>query len=165
MDLNDTCHAQDMTLALAVGRPGPHIVFMCFKPCRRTVLTSGLAAAVSLPLLGCSEHDVDVLGEDVDIDLRDYPDLQEVGATVFVEVEQLAHPLAVTRSEDDEFIVTGTECNHNGCGVQRRGEGFVCPCHGARFDLNGALRKGPATQGLVAYDHEVNEDILTVFGM
>ena len=140
------------------------------KPClsRRAFLgtTSG-AVALTVVSSGCGAHDVDRLAEDVQIDLAAYPELATVGETVMVEVDMLALPLAITRIGDDvdALLVNGTECNHRGCGVERDGEGFRCPCHGAEFDLDGELRKGPATEGLVAYDFEVSEDgILTVFG-
>ncbi len=140
------------------------------KPClsRRTFI-GRTSAALALPVLssGCADHDVDRLVEDVQIDLSAHPQLQTVGETVMVDVEMLALPLAITRvgDEPDALLVNGTECNHRGCGVQRSGEGFRCPCHGAKFDIDGALRSGPATEGLIAYDFELSEDgVLTVFG-
>jgi Rieske Fe-S protein len=35
-------------------------------------------------------------------------------------------------------------CTHLGCTVQRSGEGFLCPCHGAEYDAFGEVTKGPA---------------------
>ncbi len=137
-------------------------------PCRRrfiqlTVLGSAAAAAGAL-LSGCGAYEVDTLSEDVDIDLTLYPELESAGDTALVDLEQLGLPLAVTRTGpgEEDFLVTSTECNHRGCGVERSGEGWKCPCHGATFALDGALRKGPATSGLIRYDFIVEEGVMTV---
>ncbi len=40
-------------------------------------------------------------------------------------------------------------CTHLGCLVERREEGgFICPCHDSRFDAQGRVETGPATQPL-----------------
>ncbi len=41
-------------------------------------------------------------------------------------------------------------CTHLGCTVNRvaSGEGYFCPCHGSRFDANGAVTSGPAPRPL-----------------
>ena len=41
-------------------------------------------------------------------------------------------------------------CTHLGClvTVAEHGEGFVCPCHGSRFDAQGRPTRGPATSPL-----------------
>ena len=137
-------------------------------PRRRFLVYAGCSAACSaLPATGCGSHDVDRLAEDVEVDLADHPELEELDQTVMLELDQLDLPLAITRIDpegDAPFVITGTECNHRGCGVQRSGDGFRCPCHGARFDLDGSLDKGPATEDLVMYDYEVEDGVLTIFG-
>jgi Rieske Fe-S protein len=41
-------------------------------------------------------------------------------------------------------------CPHRRCAVREEsGKGFVCPCHGARFDLAGQVIRGPATSNLL----------------
>jgi nitrite reductase/ring-hydroxylating ferredoxin subunit len=39
-------------------------------------------------------------------------------------------------------------CTHNGCGVSVVGTALACPCHGSRFDANGAVTHAPATRPL-----------------
>lgn len=39
-------------------------------------------------------------------------------------------------------------CTHLGCTVRRRGDGFVCPCHGSTFDGVGHALTQPATRPL-----------------
>ena len=41
-----------------------------------------------------------------------------------------------------------TICTHLGCIVKPLAEGFECPCHGSRFEADGAVTKGPAPQPL-----------------
>ncbi|MFH1808296.1 MAG: Rieske (2Fe-2S) protein [Pseudomonadota bacterium] len=35
-------------------------------------------------------------------------------------------------------------CTHLGCTVRRQGDGFLCPCHGSRFGLDGEALNPPA---------------------
>jgi cytochrome b6-f complex iron-sulfur subunit len=57
------------------------------------------------------------------------------------------------------FLFHGTEgfyaissiCTHLGCNVKRGAPGFVCPCHGSRFDENGRVVHGPAPAPLAWY--------------
>jgi Rieske Fe-S protein len=41
-----------------------------------------------------------------------------------------------------------TVCTHLGCIVKPNAEGFECPCHGSRFDHDGAVTRGPAPTAL-----------------
>lgn len=42
-------------------------------------------------------------------------------------------------------------CTHQGCPVSLSGSGLYCPCHGSRFDSNGAVLQGPARTPLTHY--------------
>lgn len=58
----------------------------------------------------------------------------------------------VTVFRDDQGIFAiSTLCTHLGCVVQRSEEGFQCPCHGSKFDLNGEVTRGPAPKPLLSY--------------
>jgi cytochrome b6-f complex iron-sulfur subunit len=39
-------------------------------------------------------------------------------------------------------------CTHLGCVVNKEKNGFVCPCHGSRYGLDGRLVQGAAPKGL-----------------
>jgi cytochrome b6-f complex iron-sulfur subunit len=55
-------------------------------------------------------------------------------------------------------------CTHLGCTVVLDGEGFACPCHGSRFDPEGRVLAGPASQSLHRLRVEIREDdTLVVF--
>jgi len=41
-------------------------------------------------------------------------------------------------------------CPHLGCGVERFGSGYFCPCHESKFDVHGERKSGPSPRGLDA---------------
>ena len=61
-----------------------------------------------------------------------------------------------TMEGHDNWLVVVGLCTHMGCLLRSQdtaaavatGEGWVCPCHAARFDLSGRLRSGPARTNL-----------------
>jgi len=55
------------------------------------------------------------------------------------------------------FAAISTRCPHLGCAVRATRDGFACPCHGARFDAQGAVQHGPARRALVWYALYVDE--------
>jgi cytochrome b6-f complex iron-sulfur subunit len=46
------------------------------------------------------------------------------------------------------FHALSLVCPHLGCTVDTQSDGFTCPCHGSRFDLQGGPTGGPATKAL-----------------
>jgi len=57
-------------------------------------------------------------------------------------------PSFAVATSDGRSIRLSSRCPHLGCTVQRDSEGFVCPCHGSRFDLEGRWLSGPAKRDL-----------------
>ena len=51
---------------------------------------------------------------------------------------------AILLHNSDGFTALSLVCPHLGCIVEEKAGGFACPCHGSRFDKNGALVRGPA---------------------
>ena len=47
-------------------------------------------------------------------------------------------------------------CTHLGCTVRRQEGGFVCPCHGSRYDEEGRVVGGPAPSPLAYYRLELD---------
>ncbi|MEM9541662.1 MAG: FAD-dependent oxidoreductase [Cyanobacteria bacterium P01_E01_bin.42] len=44
-------------------------------------------------------------------------------------------------------------CSHQGCTVRKQAEGgFICPCHGAKYDERGKVLQGPAKRDLAAFN-------------
>lgn len=56
------------------------------------------------------------------------------------------------------FQALSLVCPHLGCTVEPQADGFRCPCHGSRFDPQGGLVSGPASQPLPPLKAEVRED-------
>lgn len=55
--------------------------------------------------------------------------------------------IAVIKREKGIYALNLT-CTHLGCTVNAALQGFVCPCHGSRFDTEGQVIKGPADRPL-----------------
>jgi cytochrome b6-f complex iron-sulfur subunit len=66
-------------------------------------------------------------------------------------------PAVLVRS-DNTFSALSLVCTHLGCTMESRPEGFTCPCHGSRFDLQGKLLRGPAAKPLAALRVETTPD-------
>jgi Rieske Fe-S protein len=61
--------------------------------------------------------------------------------------------MAASRDASGTVTLLGAECTHLGCLVQWNvaGSTWDCPCHGSRFDREGAVLAGPATSPLARY--------------
>lgn len=60
---------------------------------------------------------------------------------------------------DAGFYAISSVCTHLGCIVERTEEGaFSCPCHGSKFDREGAVAGGPAPKGLVWLELSVSPE-------
>lgn len=53
----------------------------------------------------------------------------------------------LVRTADGLAAISG-QCTHAGCGVEPRGEGFHCGCHGSEFAADGSVTQGPADRPL-----------------
>lgn len=55
--------------------------------------------------------------------------------------------VAVFKDAEGVYAIS-TICTHLGCVVKAHPDGFECPCHGSRFQADGAVSKGPAPRPL-----------------
>ncbi len=83
-------------------------------------------------------------------------DIPEHGALVYREAR-----IAVIR-EKGELYALDLVCTHLGCTLAVNPSGFVCPCHGSRFDRRGNVLKGPADRPLKRYAVKVDGDGISV---
>jgi nitrite reductase/ring-hydroxylating ferredoxin subunit len=70
----------------------------------------------------------------------------------------LSEAQAVIRPTEDGFQAISLICPHLGCLVDPRKDGFYCPCHGSRFELDGAVIKGPAVDPLTELPLRISEE-------
>ena len=54
-------------------------------------------------------------------------------------------------------------CPHLGCQVNETPDGFLCPCHGSRFNPSGGLISGPAVRSLDPLVIEVQDGRLILY--
>ena len=56
----------------------------------------------------------------------------------------------VYRDEQDSAHAVSIRCTHLGCLLRFNSaeRSWDCPCHGSRFDVDGAVLEGPATEPL-----------------
>ena len=93
--------------------------------------------------------------------------------------QQPAYISGIDRSIRPEILVIEGLCTHLGCAPKFRPEvgaadlggadwpgGFVCPCHGSKFDLSGRVFAGvPASTNLVVPPYSFEGDNLLVIGV
>jgi cytochrome b6-f complex iron-sulfur subunit len=87
----------------------------------------------------------------------------ELATKPIVKVLVEGQPVGVFR-HDGTYHALSLVCTHLGClvnWVPNAGE-FQCPCHGSRFDPNGAVLQGPAPLPLKRYDARVSGDTVIV---
>jgi Rieske Fe-S protein len=70
----------------------------------------------------------------------------------------LDHPPALLIHTQAGIQALSLVCPHLGCTVEPQADDFRCPCHGSRFDADGGLVNGPASQPLPPLHVEVRED-------
>lgn len=122
-------------------------------------------AACSSPLAACGDAgDAPPLEQDVELTLADYPDLTADGGLIELgsDVTGYDYPIFVRNEGDGRFTALAGFCNHEGCSVRPQGDGFECPCHGARFAGSGTLRDGPATADLASFETQSDGTTLLI---
>lgn len=115
---------------------------------RRRFLQSSGCGALGLTLGAGLVWALDVPGR-VALPVRLGPlvELPAVGAVrLFPE-----HDLALVRRAAG-LAVLDLRCTHLGCRLRLAGAELVCPCHGGRFDLDGAVLGGPPPRPLPWYE-------------
>lgn len=135
---------------------------------KATIAVGGIgAAAACWPLIGSMNPTVDVLSKaTTEVDLLEIPQGKEKtvsweGKPVFVVHRTPAQITEMQQSQggkdpqpdekrvlQKEWLVVVGLCTHLGCVPNRGKEGWLCPCHGSRFDLSGRVISGPAPRNL-----------------
>jgi glycine/D-amino acid oxidase-like deaminating enzyme/nitrite reductase/ring-hydroxylating ferredoxin subunit len=79
---------------------------------------------------------------------------REIAAGTGAVVRDGMHKLAVYRDQQGELHAVSAKCTHLGCVVHWNSaeRSWDCPCHGSRFDTDGAVLHGPAATALEALE-------------
>jgi Rieske Fe-S protein len=71
--------------------------------------------------------------------------------------------VVVTQPTSGTFLAFSPVCTHKGCNCDAvTGATINCPCHGSKFNLDGSVAVGPATQPLAAKAVTVDGDSIIV---
>lgn len=68
------------------------------------------------------------------------------GETVVV-TTSMGEPVVLHRDGDTVTALSGV-CTHQGCSVRKEVENLLCPCHNSKFDWDGSVISGLATEPL-----------------
>ncbi len=90
-----------------------------------------------------------------------------------LETQQPAYALNQYRSINKEYLVLLSWCTHLGCSPTYTPEvradwqgGFICPCHGSKFDMAGRVHKGmPAPSNMIVPPHQYLTDTRVLIGV
>ena len=120
---------------------------------RRTVVRTGVGAAVALPLLvACGSNSTPTTTTPAGTgggSAGDLPALDDITVGQAVAATLNGAPIAIARPTEDTVVGFSAVCTHQQCTANVSGATMVCPCHGSTYDaLTGAVTKGPATEPL-----------------
>ena len=98
---------------------------------------------------------------------------KRVGKQIFIEKTLFNHrsnvtlaynkyAIGVVKFDNDHFAASLLACTHNGCALTPTELGFICPCHGARFDALGQVKKGPTEQNLTRFITSTNSQSVII---
>ena len=67
-------------------------------------------------------------------------------------------------SNNGTLAALNPTCTHKGCDVEWKGDSteLVCPCHGSKFGVDGAVLAGPASTSLPVYEFKQEGDLIKV---
>ena len=96
----------------------------------------------------------------ITVDLNDaaFAALKTVGGFAYKE------NIIIIRSTDTVYLALSKKCTHQNCDViyNATTKELPCPCHGSKFNSNGAVLSGPATTALKTYTVKVSGNTLTI---
>jgi Rieske Fe-S protein len=112
---------------------------------RRSVLIGAALGPLAGPLAGC--------GQAGKVPKSPPPSAGQVltpAADVPVGAAKIVDGTLITQPTAGVFKGFVARCTHAGCALAVKDGGIECPCHGSKFELDGAVARGPATEPLAA---------------
>jgi nitrite reductase/ring-hydroxylating ferredoxin subunit len=80
-----------------------------------------------------------------------------------VRVEGLQYDVLVAKKPDDTYSAVLMRCSHQDWNLTANAKGLFCGLHGSTFDLNGAVKNGPATEALKVFKIEQLDNYLLIY--
>ncbi len=66
------------------------------------------------------------------------------------------------RVKKPEWLIVVGVCTHLGCVPVRNSDGWLCPCHGSRYDNSGRIMEGPAPRNLAVPPYSIQDGKLEI---
>jgi len=131
---------------------------------RRTFLIQSgmLAALAALAACGGSDATAPTVPSNTTVTVSDYPPLANVGGVAMLYIGSA--PIAIVRTSDSTFIALSRICPHQGGTIGLGSNDFVCPVHGATFNLSGQWIGGQRTSNMHSYttSYDATSGVLTI---
>jgi len=140
----------------------------CLPLSRRDFLgTAAGGGALAAVLAACGDGEISGIGRrgalprPLQITVANFPDL-----AINDRLVKVGDAVAAKRTGPATFAAFDMTCTHQGCLTEITAGGtlFDCPCHGSRFDANGAVVRTPAQRplGTLTTSYNPSTDTLTI---
>ena len=127
-------------------------------------IVGGVTAGICLECMsGCNSRAKSVITGQMEIDMKDYPELAAVGGWIRTKSADYP-PVLIFQPEQGQFLALSAKCTHMGGPLQylHAQKKIYCGWHHSEFDLEGQVIKGPAARPLTRYTVEKKGDILQI---
>ena len=78
-------------------------------------------------------------------------------AYVLLSYPEENYSICLYKVSDEEYLASLMKCTHQKCTTEVLNNAYICPCHGAKFAINGEVLKGPAEKNLQTFKTRVDE--------
>jgi Rieske Fe-S protein len=112
---------------------------------RRSVLIGAALAPLAAPLAGCGKA-----GQAPESPPPTAGQALTAAADVGVGEARIIDGTVVSQPSAGVYKGFVARCTHAGCALAIKDGGIECPCHGSKFNFDGTVARGPATQPLKA---------------
>lgn len=131
--------------------------------CTRRTFNLVLCGATLELACGSSRTTLTPTNNQITLSYAQFPALSAPGGAVVVDVQN-AFPIAVVRTGDATATALSATCTHAACILDYDGGASLlhCNCHGADFDLTGAVLRGPTIIPLPVYRATPGADAVVV---
>ena len=82
--------------------------------------------------------------------------------TIIVRTEDAEFDVALHETENKTYKAFVLSCTHHENPLNITGSGFICTLHGSQYNLDGQVKKGPASKPLKEYQTRINGDAVEI---